>query len=136
MGEGWINEKKKPLWDPTTKMVHISSVIDKNSIFSTMSPKSKKIVKITSKPKKFREKIDNWNDFYRVNITYDNLYKVLKELRDNPPPEADGEDFGLSPQDWEVSSVYIQYELEEDGGDALLSGSFKGFEVYTSKLPL
>ena len=77
-----------------------------------------------------------WGDFYRVNISYQNLLAVLNELNTNPPKGALGQKFGLKPQDWEVTSVMIQYELEETGGKATLSGSFKDFEVYVSENPL
>ena len=137
MGKGWMQEQKNLKYDPTTKMVHISTVIDKNSIWSTMSPKSSEVIKVLSTPQKVRKNtINKWDNFYRVNITYDNIIAVLQELKNNPPADVAGEDFGLNPQDWAVSSVYIQYELDEAGGKALLSGSFRGFEVYTSKLPL
>jgi hypothetical protein len=135
-GKGWMHEQADVKYDPTTKMAHISTAIDRNSIYSTMSPKSAEIIKVLSTPKKLRESANDWSSFYRVNITYDNMIAVLQELRNNPPADLAGEDFGLSPQDWEVSSVMIQFELEEEGGKALLSGSFRGFEVYTSKLPL
>ena len=77
-----------------------------------------------------------WDDFYRTNISYQNLLAVLNELKTNPPAEVAGQDFGLSPQDWQVTLLAVQYELEEQGGKALLGGSFRGFEVYTSELPL
>jgi len=136
VGEGRIKEKKNLLFDPTTKMVHVATVISPDTKWSTMSPKSQESIRILSDIDEFKKEYNKWDQFYRVNITYDNLYAVLKELRDNPPAEVADEDFGLHPEDWEISSVYIQYELDEDGGDALLSGSFRGFEVYTSKLPL
>ena len=134
--KGSMEEKNNPLFDPTTGIVHISTVIDKNSRWSTMSPKSQEITRVLSNITKLRDNINRWPSFYRVNITYNNLYSVLKELKTNPPAEVADKDFGLNPADWEVSSIYIQYELEEEGGDALLSGSFRGFEAYTSKLPL
>ena len=136
IGKGWLYEQKDLKYDPTTKIVHIATSIDKNSIWSTMSPKSNEVVKVLSTPDKVREEKDKWSRFYRVNITYDNMISVLQELRNHPPLEIAGEDYGLNPQDWKVEMVYIQYELEEEGGGALLSGSFRGFEVYTSKLPL
>ena len=136
IGNSYVREKDSLLYDHTTKMVHISTAIDKNSKWSTMSPKSQETIRILSNVNELKQEYDIWNSFYRVNITYSNLLAVLKELRDNPPAEVADIDFGVNPEDWEVHSVYIQYELEEEGENALLSGSFRGFEVYTSKLPL
>ena len=136
IGNGDIKERKNLLFDPTTKMVHISTVIDRDTKWATISPKSKESIRILSDIDEFKKIYNRWDNFYRVNITYDNLYAVLKELRDNPPADVADEDFGMNPEDWEISSVFIQYELDEDGGKALLSGSFRGFEVFTSKLPL
>jgi len=54
-------------------------------------------------------------------------------LKTNPPVGAENTDFGISPEDWEVTSIMVQYELEESGGKALLSGSFRGFNAYISE---
>jgi len=135
IGKGWIEEQRDIKYDPTTHIVHVSTVVDNGTLWSTKSPKSKSIQRVKSSSSKSRGNTHDWRDFYRVNISYQNLLNVLKELQKNPPEEVAGEDFGVNPADWKVNSIYVQYELEEDGGDALLAGSFKGFEVYTTKLP-
>ncbi|NPA29039.1 MAG: hypothetical protein GXO33_02525, partial [Epsilonproteobacteria bacterium] len=53
----------------------------------------------------------------------------------NPPPNVAGQNFGSNPEDWEVLLIGIQYELAEEGGKALLAGSFRGFEAGISRLP-
>jgi hypothetical protein len=61
---------------------------------------------------------------------------LLQELAENPPAGAEGQNFGNNPADWEVTGLMLQYELEEEGGKATLSGSFRGFEAYLSEYPL
>jgi len=135
VGKAWMEEQPDLKFDPTTNIVHVSTVVANNTLWSTKSPKSKSIEKIQSRSSLSRDDIHKWNDFYRVNITYTNLLNVLKALKSNPPAEVEGTDFGINPADWKLNSIYVQYELEEKGGDAILAGSFKGFEVYTTKLP-
>ena len=134
-GKAWVHEQTDLKFDPTTKIIHVSTVVANGTRWVTKSPQSKSIERVKSQSSLSREDINQWSDFYRVNITYDNLLNVLKELRENPPQEVDGVDFGLDPSEWKLNSIYIQFELEEEGGDAILASSFKGFEVYTTKLP-
>ncbi len=136
VGSGWLEEQAKLKFDPTTHIVHVATSIDNGSWWSTKSPKSDLIVRVQGTKEERESNNSNFKHFYRANITYDNLKAVLRELKNNPPVEAAGEDFGLNPEDWQVESIYLQYELEEDGGKAILSGSFKGFEAYKTKLPL
>ena len=136
IGDAWMKEKAGIRFDPTTGVIHVATVIKDSSWWCTKSPASLEIQEIYDSPTGTNFDDGVWGEFYRVNISYQNLLAVLQELRDNPPPEAAGEDFGLSPQDWEVLSIMIQYELEEEGGKALLGGSFKDFSAYVSKLPL
>ena len=77
-----------------------------------------------------------WGNFFRVNIAHQNLLALLQEFKETPPAGAEGQDFGLSPEDWDVTGVLIQYELEEEGGTATLAGSFTGFEAYVSNGPI
>ncbi len=134
-GKAWTKEQPELKFDPTTHIVHVSTVVANGTKWVTKSPKSKSIEKVKSQSSIAREDLNKWSDFYRVNITYENLLNVLKELKTNPPQEVDGEDFGLDPSEWKLNSIYVQFELEEEGGDAILASSFKGFEVYTTKLP-
>ena len=134
-GKAWMDEKKDLKYDPTTHIVHVSTVVDDYTQWVTKSPKSKYIQHIRSKGEISRREKGEWRDFYRVNISYQNILNVLKELRKHPPKEVAENDFGLNPEDWKVNSIYLQYELEEEGGDAILAGSFKGFEVYITQKP-
>ena len=136
IGEAWMKEKAGIRFDPTTKVIHVATVIKDSSWWCTKSPSSLEIQEIFDSNLRTNYDDGVWGEFYRVNISYQNLLAVLKELKDNPPPEAAGENFGLSPQDWEITSIMIQYELEEQGGKALLGGSFRDFKVYVSRLPL
>ncbi len=136
IGDAWMKEKAGIRFDPTTGIVHVATVIKDSSWWCTKSPSSMEITEVSNTPGKKISDDGAWNDFFRVNISYDNLKAVLQELKKNPPPEAAGEDFGLNPADWEVTSIMIQYELEEQGGKAMLSGSFKGFAAFVSKLPI
>lgn len=134
-GVAWKKEKSGIRFDPTTNVVHVATVIKKTSWWSTMSPNSKSIKEIASKTINTKDD-GKWDDLYRTNISYQNLLAVLNELKTNPPAAVAGQDFGLSPEDWKVTLLAVQYELEEKGGKALLSGSFRGFEVSISQLPV
>ncbi len=136
IGDAWIQEKRGILFDPTTQFVHVSTVSSDSSWWSTKSPVSLSITEVF--PTSDREKTDDgqWNDLFRVNIEYKNLQVLLQELAENPPAGVEGQNFGLNPEDWEVTGINIQYELEEEGGAATLSGSFRGFEAYLTQLPI
>lgn len=135
-GEAWIEEKSGIQFDPTTNVVYVATVVSDDSWWSTKSPWSKSIEKIYSITTKRTSDDQRWNAFYRVNISYQNLLAVLQELKENPPKGVKNKEFGLNPEDWDITSVMIQYELEETGGKATLSGSFRDFEVYLSEYPL
>jgi len=135
-GTAWVKEKSGIKFDPTTNIVHVATVIKDSSWWSTISPSSNSIQEIFSTENEKTSDDGIWNEFYRVNISYQNLLAVLKELRNTPPEGAVGEDFGLTPEDWEVTNIMVQYELEETGGKATFSGSFRGFEAYLSEYPL
>ncbi|MBL0721584.1 MAG: DUF4214 domain-containing protein, partial [Sulfurovum sp.] len=132
IGDAWIEEKAGIKFDTTTNIAHVATLIDDSSWWSTKSPKSQEAKEITSDIYKKTMDDGTWDNLYRVNISYQNLLAVLDELQQNPPAGTENKNFGLSPEDWEVDSVMVQYELEESGGKALLSGSFRGFEVYIS----
>jgi len=133
IGDAWIEEKAGIKFDPTTNIAHIATLIDDDSWWSTKSPKSQTVKEIKSDISKKTSDDGKWDNLYRVNISYQNLLAVLNELQKNPPKGAENKNFGLTPEDWEVDSIMVQYELEESGGKALLAGSFRGFEVYLTK---
>jgi len=135
-GVAWTEEKAGIRFDPTTNIIHVATVIKDSSWWTTKSPQSKGIQEVYNVPNKVTSDDGQWNDFYRANIAHQNLLAVLNELKTNPPAEVAGQDFGLAPQDWEVTLVAVQYELQEEGGKASVSGSFRGFEAYISNLPL
>jgi len=135
-GDAWMKEKAGIRFDPTTGTVHVATVISDDSWWSTKSPASMPITEVFNTPNNKRNDDGVWNDFFRVNVSYQNLLAVLQELKKNPPQGAVGEDFGLNPEDWEITTMMIQYELEEQGGKAVYSGSFRGFEAYVTDLPM
>lgn len=135
-GEAWQREKAGIRFDPTTNIIHVATVIKDASWWTTKSPKSKEIQEVFNIANKTTADDGKWNNFYRTNISYQNLLAVLNELKKNPPSEVAGQNFGLNPEDWEVTLLAVQYELEEQGGKASISGSFRGFESYLSEDPL
>jgi len=136
VGDAWIEEKRGIRFDPTINIIHVATVASDYSWWSTKSPASKSIQDVSGSPS-IRTKDDGkWNDFFRVNIAYQNLLAMLQELKTTPPAGAEGKDFGLNPAEWDVTNIMIQYELEEKEGKALFSGSFHGFEAYISHNPI
>ena len=135
-GDAWVKEKRGIQFDPTTNFVHVATVISDKSWWSTKSPSSLPIQEIFNTPNKQTTDDQKWNNFFRVNIAHQNLLALLRELKENPPAGAEGQDFGLSPEDWDVTAAMIQYELEEEGGSATFAGSFNGFEAYVSNGPI
>ena len=135
-GVAWIEEKAGIRFDPTTNIIHVATVVKDNSWWCFKSPKSKPIAVVDDTPKKTTKDDGKWPDFYRVNIHYDNLKAVLEELKKNPPAGVVGQNFGLNPEDWELTFIAVQYELAEEGGKASISGSFSGFGAYTSNNPI
>ncbi len=135
-GESWIKEKRAIQFDPTTRFVHIGTVISDKSWWSTKSPSSRHITEVKASNNETTTDDGQWPEFFRVNIAYQNLKALLDELNTNPPPGAEGQDFGSDPSEWQVTAIMLQYELDEKGGEALFSGSFRGFEAYISQLPI
>lgn len=134
---GNFKEIDELLFDTTTRTVHVSTTIQDSTKYTTKSQYSKASEAITSTPEKKRDVIDQWPDLFRVNISYQNLLNVLKTKQSQPAkPGEPVVDMGLAPHEWQFSSIMIQYELEENGGTALLTGSFKAFEVFSTPQPL
>ena len=135
-GDAWVKEKRGIQFDPTTGFVHVATVISDKSWWSTISPASEHIQEVKISNDKTTMDDGIWPHFFRVNIAYQNLQALLNELNTNPPAQAQGQVFGSDPSEWQILSIMIQYELEEDGGPATLSGSFRGFEAYITQLPI
>ena len=135
-GQAWVQEKRGILFDPTTKFVHVGSVVSDDSWWITKSPQSESIREVSPSQGGNNSNDEQWDHFFRINVAYQNLQALLQELAENPPGGAEGQDFGNNPSDWKVTGVMLQYELEEEGGKAILSGSFQGFEAYVSQLPI
>jgi len=135
VGNAWIQENRGIQFDPTGQVVHVSTVASDNSWWSTKSPVSQSITEVVSSNGEMADD-GSWPDLFRINIAYQNLKVVLQELATNPPADVAGQDFGSQPEDWEVIGINILYELEEEGGKARFSGSFKGFEAYLTQLPI
>lgn len=135
-GEAWIKEKRGIQFDPTTRFVHVATVISDESWWSTNSPASKFITEVHPSQNTTTTDDGQWPNFFRVNVGYQNLKALLNELNTNPPAGAEGQNFGSDPSEWQVTAAMIQYELDEEGGAATFSGSFRGFEVYVTQLPI
>lgn len=129
---GWTEEQSDLHFDTTTNIVHVATVIKSDTLWSAKSPYSNETISIPSVNESVKVGQPN---FFRANITYNNLLNVLKELKSGSLDEVSNQDFGTTPEDWEVSFVAIQSELEEYGGKAITANSFKGFEVYSSQNP-
>jgi hypothetical protein len=134
-GDAWVKEKRGIQFDPTTNIVHVATVSSDNSWWSTKSPQSLPLQEITPGNQPSGSNNGQWPEFFRVNISYQNLLVVLQKLSETPPAGAEGRNFGQNPAEWEITTLMIQYELEEEGGKAILAGSFKGFEAYISQYP-
>jgi hypothetical protein len=135
-GEAWIKEKRGIQFDPTTRFIHVATVVSDESWWSTNSLSSTLITEVFPSPNVTTKDDGQWPHFFRVNIAYQNLQALLQELNTNPPAGAENQSFGLDPSEWAVTAINIQYELDEEGGKATLSGSFRGFEAYISQLPI
>ncbi len=133
-GSAWLREKSGIKFDPSTNIVHVATVVSPDSWWCTIAPGSQSITEVHNSSDTRRDD-GVWPEFFRVNISYQNLLATLNELIQNPPPNVAGQQFGQSPQDWEVILIGIQYELADEGGKALYAGSFRGFEAYLSPLP-
>lgn len=109
-GVGRMREVKKPLFDPTTNTVHISTVMGCDTLYCTTDFKtSSSVSKLSSTPKSRERK--------RVVITRSNMLNILKALKKN------GAEFGLIPSDWYLTSIMLQVEVEEDAGYGCINGT-------------
>jgi hypothetical protein len=135
-GEAWVQEKRGILFDPTQRFIHVGTVISDDSWWTTKSPQSESINEIFPSAGGTSSDDGQWNHFFRFNVAHQNLQALLQELAENPPAGAEGENFGNNPADWKVTGIMLQYELEEEGGKAILSGSFRGFEASVSHNPI
>ena len=135
-GEAWVTEKRGILFDPTQKFIHVGTVVSDDSWWITKSPQSESITEIYSSAGGTASDDGQWKHFFRINVAYQNLQALLQELAENPPQGSEGQNFGNNPADWKVTGIMLQHELEEEGGKATLSGSFRGFEAYASHNPL
>jgi len=129
-GMGRTNEVIDMQFDPTTDIPHISTVAKNNTIYATKSRWSKSIQGARRNMITYSHtKGSHWTDFFRVNITYDNLKAALSKVNIFSSRDR-------NPQDWVVESSMIQYELEEADKNgngfkrATLTGSFWNFKTY------
>ena len=112
LNKAWSVEKADVLFDPSTNTSFVSTIIAPGTKYTTMSAIS--------------GKTNGELGLFRVNISSENLKAAL-----------DGA--GLSSvnlNDWHLNFIGIQFELEEDGGDGKLTGSFNSFEAYMTTSPM
>jgi len=100
LGSAWTIEQPEVMYDPTTNTNFISSTNNKGNKFTTISKDS-----ATTN--------SDGEQFYRVNITRDNLLEAVEE-----------------PEQWKLLFIGIQSELEESQGVSLMSVSYKDFQAY------
>ena len=98
-------ETKDVLYDPSTNTNFISTHIKKGNLYTTISDWSSPTNAISKNPGE--------PNFFRVNITKENLLRIV----DNP-------------EDYKVTFIGIQYEIEEELGKAVVSSEFSGFSAY------
>ena len=100
----YIGEMADVMFDTTTATSWVSTNINTGNLYTTISPLSQRSNTIGD------------DNFYRVNITYGNLGKLV--------------DF---PEEWSVLFIGIQYELEEEMGEGIASTGFRDFSAYITK---
>lgn len=103
LGSAWDSEQKDILYDTSTDTKFISTTIDINNIYTTISQHSQR----TNAP--------GYYNFFRVNITQENISKIVQ-----------------NPEYWYISFIGIQYELEESLGQGVVSTHFNGFSAYVT----
>lgn len=130
-GKATKGEDSTILYDPTTGIHHVSTAINSRTVYAKKSPWSKS----TSGPRRHNATTfshtegRHWSDFYRVNVSYNNLKAALSKV-------AGFNWYDRNPAYWAVENSGIQFELEESGGEATLSGSFWNFKTYMTDKPL
>ena len=109
LNQAYDKEKKEVLFDTSTNTKFISTTVDLNNIYSTISDSS--------------NVINTKDGFYRVNITAENARNMILN--------AGFIDNDIS--NWSIDFIGIQFELEEEKGNAILEGSFDKFSAYITK---
>jgi len=115
-----FSEEPDTSFDPNLGIAFVITLIKNGTIWVTKSPYSKS----AEGPRNYTVSgYSGWNDFYRVNISNADLKNLLQHSN-----------LQQSPQDWELASIFLQYELEDEGF-ASFAGSFRAFEVYKTSTP-
>jgi len=65
-----------------------------------------------------------WPHFFRANIPYKSFEKALNDLG-----------FDSRPEDWRITLLGIQFEIEEAGGKGSIAGSFIGYSATITDRP-
>jgi len=112
-GLAWTEEQPEVLFDDSTNTSFVGSIVKPGTKYTTMSDTS--------------NILNTKQGFFRANISTQNLYNAL---------ESQGL-VNIDLNNWYIDFIGIQFEVEEDGGgDALLSGSFEGFNAYITTDPM
>ena len=129
-GRATRGEEPNINYDTTTGIHHISTAINDHTKYAKKSPWSRSTEGPRSKMITFSHTQGrHWSDFYRVNISYDNLKRALLKVQGFYG-------YDRNPAYWAVENSGIQFELEETGGKATLTGSFWDFKTYMTDRPL
>ena len=113
LGHAWVDEQPEPLYDPTTKTTFYSSSLKKGNKYTSMDNYSNEVIQ-RSGPFKIGGGI-----FFRSIITYENFQTMISRA-----------DLGHTPEDWELTIIGLQTEIEESTGEANLELNFENFEAY------
>jgi hypothetical protein len=106
--------------DPTTNAVHISTLVADGTQWVTKSSGGTNAAGMRSA----LLGAESWPDFYRVNISYANMVKVLQAAGKTSKPE-----------DWAVTAATVQYEFTGSTQQSL-GFSVRAFELFQSDAPL
>ena len=111
-GQGRTYEVDKVLYDPSTDTHFINSVLKPGTEYTTLSDIS--------------NIINDDNGLFRVNVSAANFNKALQDMEgDNGTAE-----------DWYLTFIGMQFELEEEKGNGLLDGKFRKFKSYITTSPM
>ena len=111
-GQAWKEEQPDILFDDSNNTSFVGTLVKPNTKYATMSNIS--------------SQLNDKKGFFRANISSQNLYNAL---------ESKGVS-NINLNEWYVSFIGIQFEIEEEGGDASLSGNFKNFSSYITTSPM
>lgn len=110
--------------DPTTGALWVSTLIKDGTQWVTKSPLSETTSAMTTK----LATSESWSHFYRVNISYLDLERVLRATNDPAIQQS-------RPEDWTLLNALVQTEIT-GSMNQVVGSSVRGFAVYKTMAPL